>query len=160
MIWLFDSKTKFSSSYKTFEEVCDHFRRLQHLNHFSEEGPCEEERWDFAYWSHKRLSSLHEHLKDTHLSQAEREAYEGELDLIEIFDGGSEFADQYVVTPNLDVSSLMREWCFDYAYAHGYTVLETFPTKLPDSPPSAVSPTLEGMDWGGFQGTLKEGAQP
>ena len=130
MIWLFNSTNRVSSSYKNIEEVCDHFRRLEHMKPYSEGESSGEGRWDFAYWPHKRLSALHEHLKDTHFSEAEREAYENELDLIEIFGGGTELADQYIVTPNLDVGGLMREWCFDYACAHGYTVLETFSSEL------------------------------
>ena len=160
MIWLFNSTNGVSGSYKTFEEVCDHFRRVEHLKPVPEGSSCDEGQWDFVYWPHKRLSSLHEHLKDTHFSQAEREAYEGELDLIEVFDGRSEFADQYIVTPDLDVTGLMREWCFDYAYAHRYTVLETNLSILPNTTASAVPTTLRGFGFGGLQEPFREGAQP
>jgi len=160
MIWLFNSTNRVSSSYRTFEEVCDHFRRLEHMKPYPEGESSGEERWDFAYWPHKRLSSLHEHLKDSHFSHLEREAYEGELDLIEIFDGRSELADQYIVTPDLDVASLMRGWCFDYAYAHGYTVLETFAHELPQCFSLAAHQTSQGAGGGGFQEPFREGVQP
>jgi hypothetical protein len=160
MIWLFNFKSRAVGSYKTFEEVCDHFRRVEHLKPVAEGEPYGNDRWDFVYWPHKRLSSLHEHLKDTHFSEAERDAYEGEFDLIEIFDGRSEFADQYIVTPDLNVSDLMREWCFDYAYANGCTVLETHSTKLPNTHASAVSTTLRGFGFEGLQEPFREGVQP
>lgn len=160
MIWLFNYTNRVSSSYKTFEEVCDHFRRVEHLKPIPAGEACGGDRWDFVYWPHKRLSSLHEHLKDTHFSQAEREAYEGELDLIEIFDWRSELADQYIVTPELDVVSLMREWCYDYAYAHGYTILETFPTELLQAPSLASHHTSKGLEQGDCQQTFRERMQP
>ena len=160
MIWLFNSTNKVSSSYKNYEEVCDHFRRVEHLKLDPTEASYGHDRWDFIYWSHKRLSSLHEHLKDTHFSQVELEAYEGELDLIEIFDGRSRLVDQYIVTPDLDVTSLMREWCFDYAHQHGYTVLETFSTELLQAPSLASHHPSQGLDYGGLQETFREGRQP
>ena len=160
MIWLFNSTNRVSASYKTFEEVCDHFRRVEHLKPVPEGSSYNEDRWDFTYWPHKRLSSLHEHLKDTHFSHLEREAFEGELDLIEIFDGRSELADQYIVTPDLDVTSLMREWCFDYAYAHGYTILETFTPELCQSSFLVAYHTSQGVSCGSFLETFREGSQP
>ena len=160
MIWLFNSTNRVSSSYKTFEEVCDHFRRVEHLKPIPAGEAYSGDRWDFVYWPHKRLSSLHEHLKDTHFSHLEREAYEGEFDLIEVFDGRSELADQYIVTPDLDVAGLMREWCFDYAYAHRYTVLETFAPELSQCFSLAAYQTSQGVRCGGFQEPFREGVQP
>jgi hypothetical protein len=157
MIQLFNSKRKVSAAYQNIEEVCDHFRRLEHLKPVYEESPNDSGRWDFAYWPHKRLSALHEHLKDTHFTQIEREAYESECDFIEIYDGRSEWADQYVVTPGLDIKSLMRKWCFDYAHNHGYTVLEVFFGDLSDVSSSAAHPKCRGLNCGGYRETLKEG---
>ena len=145
MIRMFNSKNGRVGSHKTFEEVCDHFRRVEHLKPSLEEIPCGTDRWDFVYWPHKRLSSVHEHPNNFQFSQAEREAYENDLDLIEIFDGRSESADQYVVTPDLDIDSLMREWCFDYAYSHGYTILETLSGELPGTPLPTTHSSLQGL---------------
>jgi hypothetical protein len=155
MIWLFNSKSKVSVSYKNFEEVCDHFQRLEHLKPESEEGLADEERWGFAYWPHKRLSILHEHL-DNSLTQAEYEAYQHELDLIEISVGSLGRVEQYAVTPDIDVGMLMREWCFDYAYAHGYTVLETLSNNMSMIASSGIHTTPLNHDVGRFQ----EGSQP
>lgn len=156
MIWIFNSQNRRVGSHKTFEGVCDHFRRVEHLKPTVEETPAD--RWDLVYWPHKRLSSLHEHLKDTHFSQFERDAYEGEFDLIEVFSGRSGFADQYIVTPDLDVTSLMREWCFDYAYAHGYTVLETFTPELFQLPSSLTTQdALSGFSCESFREEFRGG---
>jgi hypothetical protein len=157
MIRLFNSKIKTCVSYKIFEEVCDHFRRIEHLKAPSEEALYEDGRWDFSYWSHKRLSVLNEHLEDTQFSQAEREAYERGLDLIEIFDGCSGLSDQYVVTPDLDITGLMREWCFGYACAHGYTILEIHPTPSPNAPVSEDFPTTGCIGLGSLPGGFREG---
>jgi len=130
MIWLFNSRNKPTGSYQNFEEVCDHFRRVEHLKPLPAAGPGPGGRWDFIYWPHKRLVSLHEHLKDTPFRPAEQEAFERELDLIEIFDGRPQASVQYMVTSDLDISSLMREWCFGYAHHHQYTILETHSNRL------------------------------
>jgi len=158
MIWLFNSKSRPVGSYNSFEEVCDHFKRLEHLKPLPTGRTDAKKRWDFIYWSHKKLSILHEHFKDTHFNELEREAYERELDLIEIFDGRSPMADQYIVTEELDIGGLMREWCFDYAYAHGYTVLETYPSQHPKSFPLSRPFTSHGLGYQGQQATYREGA--
>ena len=157
MIWIFNSTNRVSSSYRTFDEVCDHFRRVEHLKPLPAGEDCGGDRWDFVYCPHKRLSSLHEHLKDTHFSYLEREAYENELDLIEVFDGRSELADQYVVTPDLDIGSLMREWCFDYAHYHGYTVLETFTPELFKPPSLTTQRASRGFSCESFREEFMEG---
>jgi len=156
MIWIYNTQRKVSISYKNFEEVCDHFRRLEQVKSYSEEGSSDEERWDFSYWPHKRVLALQEHLKNSHFSQAERDAYENELDLIEIFVGPLGPTEQYAVTSSLDIGNLMREWCFDYAYAHGYTVLETLSNNMSRIASSVIHTTFLDYDVGRFQ----EGSLP
>lgn len=143
MIWVFNSHHKRLGPYKTYEEVCDYFRRLEYLSPLFEEDSCNEERWDFVYWSHRRLSFLYEHLNDNNLTYAERAAYENELDLVEIFDGSLKIVEQYIVTPDLNLPSLRRDWCFDYAYAHGFRLLEMLPGGIllsKNSLNTAISP--------------------
>jgi hypothetical protein len=52
------------------------------------------------------------------------EDYEDEQDLIEIYVGDPQSPHQIPVTPDLDLTELMRDWCFDYCYAHGFRVFE------------------------------------
>lgn len=160
MIYLFNFKTKVSVTYKNFEEVCDHFRRIEYLMPFNEEKAHNQIRWEFIYWTHKRLVSLYDHSKDKSFSLVEQEAYENGCDLIEVIHGYSEHPKIYVVTPDLDPMILMREWCFDYAYSNGYTILETFPHKLPQTSFLASHHTSQGLDYRDFQESFREGMQP
>ena len=54
----------------------------------------------------------------------EKEALVKGLGLIEILKGDEKPLTQILYTQGLDVTSLKREWCFDYCLEHGYTVLE------------------------------------
>ena len=160
MIWLFNSRTKHAGSYQNFEEVCDRFRRIEHLKPVPAGGSGADGRWDFIYWPYKRLKSLHEHVKGTPFSQLEQEAYEGEIDLIEIFDGRPEAPDQYVVTHDFDVKNLMRGWCFGYARHHQYTILESHSAGSIGDLTTAVPLTSEALNYGGLLELFREGAYP
>ena len=136
MIWLLNTQRHRMSSYKTFEELCDYFNRLEDLKPFinAYEGygqrgeednyPEFQKHWGFIYHFHHKLPGLLVHLEEVAYIQIIQEAYEKEIDLIEIFRGEG-VSEWIMITPGLNGDKFMREWCLDYAYAHGFVILET-----------------------------------
>jgi len=160
MIWLYGSHSPaFKRSFKTFEELCDYFRRYEQLScSYLDDSYTQAQKWDFVYHPHRRFTGLSERLRDR-LNTTEVEAYENELDLIDVYTGSSLYPEQYPVTANLNVEALMREWVLDYAFAHGFTVLQTFSNDVDDV---SISDELQGIPspcletrWS--QGTLWDG---
>ena len=58
------------------------------------------------------------------LTKAEQEAYENELDLIEVCTGNPQTLQQIILFPDVNITELMRNWCFDYAHAKNFALFE------------------------------------
>jgi len=128
MIWLYNSKS-FVGSYKRFEDVCDYFMRLEHFKAAdrpsSYHGAFPEEKWEFSYYTHEHLCAIVEGMEQgAELTQGEWEAYENELDLIEVCAGDPQTFQQIILFPDVDVTELARDWSFDYAHAKNFVLFE------------------------------------
>lgn len=126
MIFLYDSQKYPVGSYRCFEEACDYFRRLEYFRDLSLSAPdtFHQERWDFVYHSHKSFPAPFGCLKESTFNELEQEGYWKDFDLIEVYAGGP-IPQQIMVTPDIDVMSLMRDWCLDYCYANNFVLFET-----------------------------------
>jgi hypothetical protein len=78
--------------------------------------------WSFTVYSPKRVSSFRTAAKDA--PDAVHEAYEENLPLIEICTGDFHNPLYIVVTPNVDMDFLKRQWCIDYCTFHHLLVRE------------------------------------
>ena len=88
-------------------------------------GSFPEEKWEFSYYSYNRLCAILGGVKrNSQLTKAEQEAYENELDLIEVCTGNPQTLQQIVLFPDVDVTELERDWCFDYAHAKNFVLFE------------------------------------
>lgn len=128
MIWLYNSKI-LVGSYKRFEDVCDYFMRLEHFKATERDsfypGSFSEEKWEFSYYSYDHLCAIFGGIKrNARLTKAEQEAYENELDLIEVCTGKPQTLQQIVLFPDVDITELERDWCFDYAHAKNFVLFE------------------------------------
>ena len=123
MIQVFYSDNSRIGTFKNFDEVLDYFNREENLRASDPNSLQGQEKWNFVYYSHRRLSALHEDRR-IKCTEIEMEAYTNHLDLIEIYTGAPT-PEQVIVTPNLNVTELIKAWCFDYCYAMRYVMLET-----------------------------------
>jgi hypothetical protein len=128
MIQVFDSDSCRIGTFKTFDEVLDYFNGQVNLRASDPNSLHGQEKWNFVYYSHRRLAVLHEDRR-IKFSEIELEAYTNHLDLIEIYTGDST-PEQIIVTPEIDVTELIKTWCFDYCYAMRYVLLETISGAL------------------------------
>ena len=130
MIWLYRSRSRVGS-YKTFEDVCDSFVRLERFKAM-DQGSFDPsypgafpERWDFSYIPCTQLCRIVDSLRtNARLTGAERKAYEDELDLLEMCAGDPQTLQQIVLFPDVDVEELARDWCFAYAHAKNFSLFE------------------------------------
>jgi hypothetical protein len=122
MIQIFDEKNCRIGKFKSFDEVMEFFNDRMNLKALDPNSCYGQEKWNFVYYSHRRLSALYED-QQIELSEIEHEAYINHLDMIEIYTGDPT-PEQIIVTTELDVTELIKNWCFDYCYAMKYVLLE------------------------------------
>jgi len=123
MIWLYNSGN-LAGSYKGFESVSDYFMRLEHFR-ATENSVSHEERWAFSCYRWEHLRGIFEGFEGyAPWTALEREAYGNGFDLIELCCGNPQGLQQVVLFPEVDVEGLARDWCFGYAWAKNFTLLE------------------------------------
>ena len=139
MIFLYNAQNRHVGAYKDFEGLCDYFRRMEYFKDHPPSPPpstpsaVPEGYWNFICHPHRRLSAIFGCItglpgtgspwKEGSFTKQEHEAYGNGFDLIEIYTGGPN-PRQIVLTPDIDVPGLMRDWCFGYSYAKSYVLLE------------------------------------
>jgi len=130
MIWLYSTQAPAIKSFQTFEELCDHFKRFEQiLSSYIDTSSVE--KWDFVWHEHGRLKNIYASFKGK-ITAIEQQALDEECDLIDIYTGDPHSSEQYAVTHDLDIASLIKSWCYDYAFCHGFTVLESVSTNTED----------------------------
>lgn len=128
MIQIFGEKNCRIGKFKSFDDVMDFFNERENLKVLNPNSLCEKDKWNFIYYAHRRLSALHEEQR-IKFTEIEHEAYINHLDLIEIY-MGDPTPQQLIVTTELDVAEVIKNWCFDYCYAMKYVLLETISGTL------------------------------
>ena len=92
------------------KDLIDPLIEINHLKNIS---------WRFVNYKHSELNIIYSCMFSPPLKGIEKQAFDQELDLIEIFHGSLINPIQFAVTPDLDIESLKREWCQAYCEAHG-----------------------------------------
>ena len=84
--------------------------------------------WRFTIHGHERLSCLYwRAIKalDTLFTEKEMEAFNNELNLLEMCMGDYDNPTQIILTPDINVKEIRKNWCRDYCLEHGYIFSET-----------------------------------
>ncbi|MBM3632639.1 MAG: hypothetical protein FJX03_02885 [Alphaproteobacteria bacterium] len=123
MIQIFDEKHRRIGKFKSFNDVMDFFNSQENIKVLDPNSLRSQGKWNFVYYSHRRLSALYEDQR-IKCTEIEHEACINHLDLIEIYTGDLT-PQQLIVTTELDVAEVIKNWCFDYCYAMKYVLLET-----------------------------------
>ena len=135
MILIFDERHRRIGKFKSFDEVLDCFNNQENLKVLDPNSCYGQDKWNFVYYSHRRLSALQEDRR-IKFTEIEHEAYINHLDLVEIYMGDLT-PQQVIVTTELDVAELIKNWCFDYCYAMKYVLLETICGTLDEHKPES-----------------------
>lgn len=126
MIYLYSNKQRVKA-FKNFDYLLEYINLHENSPLVDCNSYHDQQKWKFIYHLYRKLSNQCETMSHPALTGRELEAFEQQLDLIEIYSGDSQSIEQIIVTPDLDVAGLIKNWCFNYCYAKGLVLLEIFP---------------------------------
>lgn len=124
MIQVFDSDKTVIGLFKDYDAFFTHINALENSK-LTESGACFPGKiWSFVLFTNKRLSYIYHKTLERSFSKIGKEAFEQELDLIEISKGDDKSPLQIPVTPDVNVQKLKENWCQEYCDAHNYALVE------------------------------------
>ncbi len=152
MLHLLDKNLSRIGSFETYGSLIDYIhhsriRKLRFLIYrtypFDSVLDGEESNWRFVYYKHAQLRTVYSCMKEPPLTQIEKEAFDQELDLIELYQGDPARPLQIPVTDDVNIQQLQRNWCESYCKTHEYSITETFNNEsVPESPGTGGSDDL------------------
>jgi hypothetical protein len=126
MINLFNKNTAEKRSFQNRDEFFKFIRDTEHLKLFEGHPEFGSFSWNFRVFKRRSIFQLYHHLKEEDLTVPILQAYEQQLDLLEMCKGDLNKPLQIPVSSDVDVEHLRTIWCFEYCKAHGYEVKEDF----------------------------------
>lgn len=130
MIHLFNRNTAEERSFRTIDDLFRFIRNRENSRLLEDEPESGLFNWSFNIFKPGRIFALYHNIKEEYLTPPLQEAYEQQLDLLEMCKGDMNKPVQIPVTPDLDVECLRKIWCFEYCKAHGYEIRQTY--EVPD----------------------------
>lgn len=126
MIHLFNKNTAEKRSFNNIDELFKFIRDREHSKLFEDHPEFGSFSWNFKVFKRRSIFQLYHHIKEEDLTTPICQAYEQQLDLLEMYKGDLNKPLQIPVSPDVDIEHLQKIWCFEYCNAHGYEVKEDF----------------------------------
>lgn len=104
-----------------FDEEEGLFRYLQATLHAA--GGQEMQDWQFTYHSHKQLANFVKEMEEKSLVFMAWKACQQKRDLIMVGTGDADNLSFFIVTPDLNVPKLKRDWCKRLCAARGLRIV-------------------------------------
>jgi hypothetical protein len=124
MIQIFGPDKTIIGLFKDYDELFKHINTHENSK-LTESSSCFPENiWSFVLFTNKRLSYIYYKTLEKSFSPVGRQAYEQELDLIEISKGDLQSPIQIPVTPDVNIEELKKNWCQEYCDSHDYCLVE------------------------------------
>jgi hypothetical protein len=123
MIQIFGSDHKAIGLFKDYDAIFKHINTLENSK-LMESSAFPKDIWTFVIFTNKRLSYIYHKTLERSFSKVGKEAYENELDLIEISKGDYQNPIQIPVTADVNVQELRKRWCQEYCDSHDYVIVE------------------------------------
>ena len=131
MIWVFKSDKASAGYCESYEDLFQYINEKEKLKLL--EGQTEFERpWNFTFFTHQQVSA---NVKQFQPTEIVKEAQERKLGFIEICHGDLQDRIEILVTQDIDIGALKKQWCLEYCDAHHYIVVENLST-----PPNCLQP--------------------
>jgi hypothetical protein len=124
MIEIFNESNEKLWSFKSYNSLFKHIKETENQK-LLETG---QEDWKFIVHPHERLSVLYWRTVkaiEILLTPREQEAYEIGLNVLEICKGDCNNPSQIILTPDINVKEIKKNWCRDYCIDNGYIFSET-----------------------------------
>ena len=129
MLEIYNAKQQKVGTFKSYKQLFRSIQKIERLRLLKGDYPAGQSTWLFEYRNYEKLFMVYAHMSGKPLTAIEREAYNQQRDVIEIYRGEYAFPVQLIVTPKLDVDALRKQWCREYCEAHGLSIgriLENF----------------------------------
>lgn len=124
MIQVFGSNKEVIGQFRNYDELSKYLNAIENSKLIERSSRSLEEIWSFALYTNKRLSYIYYKTLERSFSKVGKEAFEQELDLIEIYKGDFMEPIQIPVTPDVNVQELKENWCHEYCDAHHYLLVD------------------------------------
>lgn len=124
MIQVFGSNQKPVGIFQNYDELCQHFNAIESSKLLECSSCSLSETWSFTLYTHKRLSYIYYKTLEKSFSKVGKEAFEQELDLIEIYKGDFKYPTQIPVAHDVNIQELKENWCREYCDAHNYILVD------------------------------------
>lgn len=124
MIQVFASNKEEIGQFDNYDALFKHINSIENSKLAECSSRSLGEIWSFALYTNKRLSYIYYKTLERSFSKVGKEAFEQELDLIEIYKGDFQNPIQIPVTPDVNVQELKESWCQEYCEAHNYLLVD------------------------------------
>lgn len=124
MIQLFGPDRSIIGLFKDYDGLFNHINTTENSKLLESSSCFPGEIWSFVLFTNKRLSYIYYKTLERSFSKIGKEAFEQELDLIEISKGDYKNPLQIPVTSDVNVQELKKNWCQEYCDAHDYMIVE------------------------------------
>ena len=144
MIWIFKKDKASATSFDTYAELFSFIEERENLKLLEEHTEFAQTCWSFRVITPKQILSFHNY-KDSRLLKAiAQQACSKNLPYLEICTGDPSTLREMLLTPDIDLEALQKEWSLAYCTAHNYLTIDYDLPKLNPSIPSwqiqAVTP--------------------
>lgn len=132
MIWIFKSDRASAISCEDYEDLFQYIREKENLKQLEGQRMFGHP-WSFTMFTPQQVSNIYLNMKHSQSTEIFKEAHLNELGFLEIYRGDLHKCMEILVTPDVDIEGLKKEWCLEYCNAHGYIVMGNI-----SSPPNSV----------------------
>jgi hypothetical protein len=124
MIQVFGSNKEAIGQFDSYDALFKHISSIENSKLTECSSRSLGEIWSFALYTNKRLSYIYYKTLERSFSKVGKEAFEQELDLIEIYKGDFQNPIQIPVTADINVQELKEAWCQEYCEAQNYLLVD------------------------------------
>ena len=122
MIEIFNSKDEKLGEFKNYRQLFWSINKIERLKLLKGKYQYGQSNWCFLHRPYEKLSMVYHHMIEKPPTPIERQAYEKQLGIIDIYQGSYDSFTQVLVTSDLDIDGLRKNWCRAYCKAQGYIV--------------------------------------
>ncbi|MBX9805472.1 MAG: hypothetical protein K2Y18_06950 [Alphaproteobacteria bacterium] len=124
MIQVFGPDRTIIGLFKDYDGLFNHINTTESSKLLESNSSFSQDVWTFVLFTNKRLSYIFHKTLERSFSKVGKEAFEQELDLIEISKGDYHNPIQIPVTADVNVSELREKWCQEYCDTHDYVIVD------------------------------------
>jgi hypothetical protein len=122
MIEIFNAKDEKLGEFKNYRQLFWSINMIERLKLLKGKYPYGQSSWCFLHRPYEKLSMVYHHMIGKSPTPIEKQAHEKQLGIIDIYQGSYDSFTQILVTSDLDIDGLRKNWCRAYCKAKGYII--------------------------------------